>query len=59
MHTIEPDVNRPDPELVAAFEEIPNSIVSDATGNVGVGWTRGSDPSTAGPIRIVLSDITI
>jgi 4-hydroxy-4-methyl-2-oxoglutarate aldolase len=44
MHTIETDVDRPDPELVSAFEAIPSSIVSDVTGNVGVAMDAGLGP---------------
>ncbi|MEF8840501.1 MAG: 4-carboxy-4-hydroxy-2-oxoadipate aldolase/oxaloacetate decarboxylase [Haloarculaceae archaeon] len=44
MHTVEPDVDRPDPELVAAFEELPSSIVSDVTGNAGVAMDAGIGP---------------
>lgn len=44
MHTIETDVDRPDPELVSAFEGVPSSIVSDVTGNVGVAMDAGIGP---------------
>lgn len=36
MHTIEDSVQRPDRDIVEAFEEVPSTVVSDVTGNVGV-----------------------
>jgi len=48
MHTIEPDVERPDRELVEAFEEIPSTIVSDVTGNVGLTMDAGLRPAYDG-----------
>ena len=48
MHVIEPDVDRPDPELVAAFEGVPSSIVSDVTGNAGVAMDAGVGPAYRG-----------
>lgn len=44
MHTIEPDVTRPDCDVVTSFEEIPSSIVSDVTGNVGLAMDSGLNP---------------
>lgn len=44
MHTVEPDIERPDPELVAAFEGVPSSIVSDVTGNVRFAMDSGIKP---------------
>ena len=48
MHTIEPDVERPDRDVVAAFEEIPSTIVSDVTGNVGRTMDAGLSPASDG-----------
>ncbi|RDZ65662.1 dimethylmenaquinone methyltransferase [Haloferax sp. Atlit-12N] len=48
MHTIEPDVERPDHELVEAFEEIPSTIVSDVTGNIGLTMDAGLRPAYDG-----------
>ncbi|CQR50928.1 MULTISPECIES: 4-carboxy-4-hydroxy-2-oxoadipate aldolase/oxaloacetate decarboxylase [Haloferax] len=48
MHTIEPDVERPDRELVEAFEEIPSTIVSDVTGNIGLTMDAGLRPAYDG-----------
>ncbi|AKU06726.1 MULTISPECIES: 4-carboxy-4-hydroxy-2-oxoadipate aldolase/oxaloacetate decarboxylase [Haloferax] len=48
MHTIEPDVERPDRELVEAFEEIPSTIVSDVTGNIGLTMDAGLRPAYEG-----------
>jgi 4-hydroxy-4-methyl-2-oxoglutarate aldolase len=44
MHTIEPDIERPDRDLVAAFEGVPSSIASDVTGNVGFAMDSGIKP---------------
>lgn len=44
MHTVEPDIERPDRELVAAFEGVPSSIVSDVTGNVRFAMDSGIKP---------------
>lgn len=44
MHTVEPDVERPDDDLVSAFEGVPSSIVSDVTGNTGVAMDAGIGP---------------
>ncbi|RDZ37102.1 MULTISPECIES: 4-carboxy-4-hydroxy-2-oxoadipate aldolase/oxaloacetate decarboxylase [unclassified Haloferax] len=48
MHTIELDVERPDRELVEAFEEIPSTIVSDVTGNIGLTMDAGLRPAYDG-----------
>lgn len=48
MHTIEPEVDRPDREIVEAFEAIPSSIVSDVTGTVGVTMDAGIRPAFDG-----------
>ncbi|NHN60208.1 MULTISPECIES: 4-carboxy-4-hydroxy-2-oxoadipate aldolase/oxaloacetate decarboxylase [Halorussus] len=45
MHTVKNDVQRPDPEIVEAFEEIPSTIVSDVTGNVGLTMDAGIRPA--------------
>ena len=44
MHTVDPDVDRPDPELVRQFEGVPSSIASDVTGNVGFAMDSGIEP---------------
>ncbi|MFB6251053.1 MAG: 4-carboxy-4-hydroxy-2-oxoadipate aldolase/oxaloacetate decarboxylase [Halobellus sp.] len=48
MHTIEHDVERPDRDAVAAFEEIPSTVVSDVTGNVGLTMDAGLSPVADG-----------
>jgi len=48
MHTIEHEVARPDRDVVAAFEEIPSTIVSDVTGNVGLTMDPGIRPAYDG-----------
>ncbi|WP_049987083.1 4-carboxy-4-hydroxy-2-oxoadipate aldolase/oxaloacetate decarboxylase [Halobellus rufus] len=48
MHAIEHDVERPDRETVEAFEEIPSTIVSDVTGNVGLTMDAGIKPAADG-----------
>jgi 4-hydroxy-4-methyl-2-oxoglutarate aldolase len=44
MHTVEYAVDRPDREVVDAFEGVPSSIVSDVTGNVGLTMDSGMKP---------------
>lgn len=48
MHTIEQDIERPDRDVVAEFEEIPSTIVSDVTGNVGLTMDAGIGPAYDG-----------
>jgi 4-hydroxy-4-methyl-2-oxoglutarate aldolase len=48
MHTVEPAVDRPDHDIVSAFEGIPSSIVSDVTGNVGFAMDSGIKPVYSG-----------
>lgn len=48
MHTIEHDVQRPDRDVVSAFEGIPSTIVSDVTGNVGLTMDSGINPAYEG-----------
>ncbi|ADB59719.1 Dimethylmenaquinone methyltransferase [Haloterrigena turkmenica DSM 5511] len=45
MHAIEHDVERPDRDVVSAFEEIPSTIVSDVTGNIGLSMDSGLQPA--------------
>lgn len=58
MHTIEHDIERPDRDVVAAFEEIPSTIVSDVTGNVGVTMDPGIRPASDG-IEMAGTAITV
>ena len=44
MHTVNPDIDRPDREVVAAFEGVPSSIASDVTGNVRFAMDSGIKP---------------
>lgn len=44
MHTIETGVDRPDRDLVSAFEGVPSAILSDVTGNAGITMDSGIDP---------------
>jgi 4-hydroxy-4-methyl-2-oxoglutarate aldolase len=48
MHTIEHEVERPDRDVVEAFEGIPSTIVSDVTGNVGLTMDSGIEPAYDG-----------
>ncbi|MDS0297921.1 4-carboxy-4-hydroxy-2-oxoadipate aldolase/oxaloacetate decarboxylase [Halogeometricum sp. S1BR25-6] len=48
MHTVEHDVDRPDSDVVAAFEDVPSTIVSDVTGNVGLTMDSGIRPAYDG-----------
>lgn len=48
MHTVETDVDRPDPELVSAFEGVPSAITSDVMGNTGVAMDSGIAPAAPG-----------
>lgn len=58
MHTINHDINRADPALVEAFEEIPSTIVSDVTGNVGLTMDSGIQPAYEG-INMAGTAITV
>lgn len=48
MHTIEYDVERPDSDTVESFEEVPSTIVSDVTGNIGLTMDSGIRPAYEG-----------
>lgn len=48
MHTVKSAVDRPDCDVVSAFEGIPSSIVSDVTGNVGFAMDSGIKPVYGG-----------
>ncbi|MDS0293689.1 4-carboxy-4-hydroxy-2-oxoadipate aldolase/oxaloacetate decarboxylase [Halogeometricum luteum] len=48
MHTVEHDVDRPDSDVVAAFKDVPSTIVSDVTGNVGLTMDSGLRPAYDG-----------
>lgn len=48
MHTVEHDVDRPDSDVVAAFEDVPSTIVSDVTGNIGLTMDSGLRPAYDG-----------
>lgn len=48
MHTVESNVDRPDRDVVSAFESIPSSIASDVTGNVGLAMDSGIKPIYSG-----------
>ncbi|WP_049889143.1 4-carboxy-4-hydroxy-2-oxoadipate aldolase/oxaloacetate decarboxylase [Natronolimnohabitans innermongolicus] len=58
MHTIEYDVERPDRDIVAAFEDVPSTIVSDVTGNVGLTIDSGIRPAYDG-IDVAGTAITV
>lgn len=58
MHTIENEVNRPDSEVVEAFKEIPSTIVSDVTGNIGLTMDSGIRPAYTG-IEMAGTAITV
>lgn len=48
MHTIEYDVERPDSDIVESFKEVPSTIVSDVTGNIGLTMDSGIRPAYNG-----------
>lgn len=48
VHTIEHEVERPDQNIVSAFETIPSTIVSDVTGNIGLTMDSGIKPMCRG-----------
>lgn len=48
MHSIEYDIERPDRDIVESFEEIPSTIVSDVTGNIGLTMDSGIRPAYDG-----------
>lgn len=58
MHRVEPDIDRPDREVVAAFEGIPSAVVSDVTGNVRVVMDSGLEPLFEG-IDLAGSAVTV
>jgi 4-hydroxy-4-methyl-2-oxoglutarate aldolase len=58
MHTIRRDIERPDPELVEAFEGVPSTIVSDVTGNVGLTMDSGIRPAYDG-VELAGSAVTV
>lgn len=48
MHRVVHDIDRPDPELVAAFETVPSAIVSDVSATPGVAMDSGLNPVSTG-----------
>lgn len=58
MHAIEYDVERPDRDVVSAFEDVPSTIVSDVTGNVGLTMDSGVRPAYSG-IEMAGTAITV
>lgn len=48
MHTVEPVIERPDRSVVSAFEDVPSTIVSDVTGNIGLAMDSGLEPAYSG-----------
>ncbi|WP_227378816.1 4-carboxy-4-hydroxy-2-oxoadipate aldolase/oxaloacetate decarboxylase [Haladaptatus halobius] len=58
MHTIDDHVERPDREIVEAFEEVPSTIVSDVTGNIGLTMDAGIRPAYDG-IEMAGTAITV
>lgn len=48
MHTVESDVDRPDSDLVSAFEGVPSAVVSDVTGGTGVAMDSAIGPVYSG-----------
>lgn len=58
MHTIEHDVERPDHEIVSGFEDVPSTIVSDVTGNIGLTMDSGIRPAYSG-IEMAGTAITV
>lgn len=48
VHTVNPDIQRPDREVVEAFEDVPSTIASDVTGNVGFEMDAGIEPAYDG-----------
>jgi 4-hydroxy-4-methyl-2-oxoglutarate aldolase len=58
MHTIDDHVERPDREIVEAFEEVPSTIASDVTGNIGLTMDAGIRPAYDG-IEMAGTAITV
>jgi len=58
VHTIEHDIERPDRSIVDAFEEVPSTIVSDVTGNVGLTMDAGMKPAGDG-VEMAGSAVTV
>lgn len=44
VHTVEPEIERPDSAVVEGFEGIPSSVASDVTGNVRFAMDSGIKP---------------
>lgn len=57
MHSVEP-VDRPDRDVVQAYEQVPSTIVSDVTGNVGLEMDAGIEPAFD-PINVAGSAVTV
>lgn len=58
MHTIDDHVERPDRKTVEAFEEVPSTIASDVTGNIGLTMDAGIRPAYDG-IEMAGTAITV
>ncbi|QLG28932.1 4-carboxy-4-hydroxy-2-oxoadipate aldolase/oxaloacetate decarboxylase [Halorarum halophilum] len=58
MHTVEPNIERQDRDLVESFEEIPSTIVSDVTGNIGLTMDSGIRPAFDG-VEMAGSAVTV
>jgi len=58
MHTIEHEIERPDRNVVEEFEEIPSTIVSDVTGNIGLTMDSGITPAYDG-IQMAGTAVTV
>lgn len=58
MHTVVSDVDRPDGDLVSAFEGVPSSIVSDVTRRTDVAMDAGIEPVYRG-IEVAGTALTV
>lgn len=58
MYSINHDVDRPDTELVRSFEEIPTTIISDVTKNIGATVSSDITPAYRG-INMAGSAVTV
>jgi len=58
MHTVEPEIERPDREVVAAFEGIPSTVASDVTGNVRFAMDSGIEP-LVGSVDLAGTAVTV
>lgn len=48
VHTVKPEIERPKSDTVSSFRDVPSTIVSDVTGNIGLAMDSGLTPAYEG-----------